>query len=325
MNELTLDSIIQDKREELGKVKERMLVSVRESEASAPVKALVTSVLGNTGKMIRPLMTLLAGGDCDPSKKDELLWAAAAGEMLHTASLILDDVIDGAVLRRGKPSLPAERGSGVAVSAGTFLISAACSCLTQRGYTESASRLLRVIRLVSDGEMLQDLHRYDTHVSEELYMRCIEGKTAEPFAWSGSTAAMISGKDVTAQTIMSMYGTAFGTVFQLEDDIRDWTMTAEEAGKPVLADFRNGIYTLPAIHTFHDRTYGGKLRSLAEKKDSIPEEKLYEAKEIVRMAGGIDYARESAETKKKEAVSVLSMLPDGRYITDLRALIRSRW
>ncbi|MBR3040906.1 MAG: polyprenyl synthetase family protein [Lachnospiraceae bacterium] len=322
---MNIDQSIQDvmlwKKEEMEGTRERIRIAIRETKAHNLMKDLLLQNTNNGGKMLRPLLMFMAAEDYKESMKEELLWGAAAGEMVHTASLYLDDIIDDAPLRRGEPSVYAKHGVSAAICAGTFLMSTAYSCLLERGFTNTASDLLHVTQLVCDGELLQDMNRFNTDVSEEIYIQSIQGKTAVVFSFCAEVASRISGHDEKTQKLMKDFGLCVGTIFQLRDDILDWTKTEKELGKPACEDFTNGIYTLPAIFAFRQKEYGEELLALTKK--TLTTEELEKAKDLVIRAGGIEYAKKAIKKEAKKAAELLDQLPSNPYTDVCRMIINS--
>lgn len=317
----TIREIYSWKKEDFDGIRDRMRAAVDESPASGRMREILRGCAGETGKMIRPLLILMAAEDYSPSQRDKLLWSAAAGELLHTASLILDDIIDGADMRRGKPSVQSEHGKPAALCAGTHLIATAYSSLSSRGYEDVARELMTVTQMVCDGEMIQDVNKWNTGISEETYVRSIEGKTASVFSFACATSSRISGHSEETQAVMREFGKTAGILFQIRDDILDWTASVRKLGKPAGEDFANGIYTLPAIHTFCDPDYGAELSRIAMKRENADGDDISRARELVRMAGGIEYSRTIAEGYTDTARGLLGKLPQGRYVSALETVI----
>ena len=299
---------------------------IREAVSGAPahdaMRELLLECTENAGKMLRPLMILMAAEDYAPAQRDKLLWSAAAGEMLHTASLLLDDIIDGADVRRGKPSVRSRCGEAIALCAGNYLIATAYACLLDRGFADVARDLADVTQKVCDGEMLQDEHRWDTAVPEEVYLRSVTGKTAAVFACSCEIASRITGHSARTQELMRRFGETVGVMFQIRDDILDWTMDERKLGKSAGEDFINGIYTLPVIRTFQSAECGDLLRSYAEKRQSLCPAELETVKGIVARSGGIEAAKTKNRELAADALGLLDMLPASAYVSALRLLVK---
>ena len=299
---------------------------IREAAEGAPahgaMRELLLECTGNSGKMLRPLMILMAAEDYAPEQREKLLWSAAAGEMLHTASLLLADIIDGADIRRGKPSVQSRYGEAIALCAGNHLIATAYACLLDRGYPDVARDLMTVTQLVCDGEMLQDEYRWDSGVPEDVYLRSVTGKTAAVFAFACEVSSRITGHSARTQETMRRFGETVGVMFQIRDDILDWTMDERKLGKPAGEDFINGIYTLPAIRAFQSAESGDTLRFFAEKRRELRPEELETVKEIVTRSGGIEAAKAKNRALAAEALTLLDSLQANAYTAALRLLVK---
>ena len=303
---------------ELAKVKERIRAAVTEGDAGEDTKRILLEQTENTGKMVRPLLMMCSAGDVSVEAREKLLWSAAALEILHTSTLILDDIIDGADLRRGKPSAFAEYGTGVAICAGDYLLATSFDCLLTRGWADVAHDLVKLTKALCDGELIQDYYRNNTDVTEDIYMRAISGKTAAAFSFVCETGARIGGADEKTCRIMSLLGMTLGRMFQIRDDILDLTRDEKELGKPAGEDFRCGNYTLPVIYALANKEARAELMKNTENADDMDFEKV---KKIIAESGGIDYAKRRLAGLEKEALTALSQVPDNGYQDAFRLLI----
>ena len=319
----SIQDLIAWKTGDFSGIKARIRQAIAEMQTGEDMKQLLYGCTDAGGKMLRPLLMLMAAENYSAKQRDELLWGAAAGEMLHTASLLLDDILDGAAKRRGKPSVQAQYGKAVALCAGTALMATSCECLRKRGYAELTGDLLRLTQIVCDGEMLQDRNQWNVGFTEEDYMRSIEGKTASVFSFSCEIASRISGHDAKTQQTMREFGLTAGCLFQLRDDILDWTSEESELGKPVVEDFANGIYTLPAIHTFRSQDYAEEFTAIARKRSAVTKEELVRAKELVLLSGGIEHAKQTAAQFSARAKALLGKTTGSIYISALSMLADS--
>jgi geranylgeranyl pyrophosphate synthase len=198
------------------------------------------------GKRLRPLLVLLAAGPA-AVERPELIAAAAAVELIHSATLVHDDVLDGAHLRRGVPTVWAQGGRGLAVATGDLLFSRAFSELTAVGSLASVQSLSRATSALAEGELLQRQDAWNAAVPVERYLLRCELKTARLFEAScelGALAAQASDEDTAA---LSAFGRAVGLAFQLLDDVIDVAGPASLTGKHRGADLLDGTVTLPLI------------------------------------------------------------------------------
>lgn len=275
----------------------------------------------NNGKMLRPILMLLIAGTYDEACREELLATAAAYELGHTASLILDDVIDGASIRRGTASVQSSYGVPVALCSSDYLLMAAQGYLLQEGYDRSAAEMARLVRVMCSGEVLQYEHLHDCATTIDTYLAVAKRKTASLFESCCGLAALITGKPDDCVASLRSFGETLGIMFQVRDDLKDWTDDEQHAGKPVNEDFAEGIYTIPTIHAFADETVGNQLRRLAALEHPTNEE-LAEARRLVTQAGGIAFARDYLKDLAVQAVGALSVLPEGPHRDALQGVVR---
>lgn len=218
----------------------------------APLANAFLDLIGSGGKRLRPALALLTGGAAGilahQRAYTQVLALAAAVEMLHTATLVHDDVIDGALLRRGAPTLNATWSGGLTVLAGNYMFGTAALFSAQ---TEN----LRVIRLFSDtlevivnGELNQLRTRYQFEQARDAYYGRIYAKTASLFSAATEGAAILAGFSDTAIDALRDYGYSFGMAFQIMDDVLDFTSDETTLGKPAGSDLLHGILTLPFFH-----------------------------------------------------------------------------
>ncbi len=309
------------KKDDLDGIRARVREAVERTEAHPGMKTILYESTDNAGKMIRPFLALLSAEDYKEELREKLLWTAAAGEILHIASLLLDDIIDNAMTRRGKKSVQAAYGKPAALCAGNVLVATSYACLIDRGFTDMARELMTVTQLVCDGEMLQDENKFNTGITEETYIQSLTGKTASAFAFCCGTSSRISGHDEKTERAMREIGTAVGLMFQIRDDLFDFIKDERTLGKPVLEDFKNGIYTLPTIFAFQNAGAGEELRALAGKRDSITPSELERVKQAVLSSGGAEYAENYIEKLAIKVHSALDGLPDTRYMAAFRTLV----
>ncbi|MBE6908221.1 MAG: polyprenyl synthetase family protein [Ruminococcaceae bacterium] len=318
----TVQDIFTWKKTDFDGIRARIREAVEDVPAHDTLRTLLLECAENSGKMLRPLMILMAAEDYDGQQRDKLLWSAAAGELLHTASLLLDDIIDGADTRRGKPSVQARYGAPVALCAGNHLVATAYACLCDRGYTDVARDLMTVTQLVCDGEMLQDENRWNTEITEETYLRAVTGKTAAVFSFACEISSRISGHSERTQDTMRAFGETVGVMFQIRDDVLDWSMDGRKLGKPSGEDFINGIYTLPAICAFRSAEHGEALRGFAAKRQALSPPELAQVRRLVEASGGLDGARAAADRLADRARELLDSLSPSVYVSALRMFVR---
>jgi geranylgeranyl pyrophosphate synthase len=226
---------------------ERRLAEIAR-DAGEPVAAPALSTIAAGGKRLRPLLVFVAGGDlAGAAAEDEpLVRAAVAVELVHSATLVHDDVLDGAALRRGRPTVVAAAGRGMATAVGDLLFSRAFAELADNGSVAQLAALSRSTTALAQGELVQREDAYDTSVSHERYMWRCELKTGRLFEGAcrlGALAGGIAGQE----DGLADFGRRIGLAFQLLDDILDVSGPASRTGKHRGTDLLDGTVTLPFI------------------------------------------------------------------------------
>lgn len=261
------------------------------------------------GKRIRPAIVLLVAratinnsGAEDISPRHRRL--AEITEMIHTASLVHDDVVDEANLRRNVPTVHSLFDNKVAVLAGDFLFAQSSWYLANLDNLEVVKLLSEVIRDFAEGEILQSLNSFEPNLSIEAYLEKSYYKTASLIANSAKAAGILS--DVSEETANNLYqyGRNLGLAFQIVDDIFDFTGSTKILGKPTSSDLANGILTVPVLYAMEEKPY---LQVLIEREFS-EEGDLEQALDIVRKGNSITRTKELATTYAKAAKKNLECL-----------------
>ena len=268
------------------------------------LSSAMESVSSSVGKMMRPMLLFLVAKSCG-GVSPESYPAASALEMLHTASLLHDDVVDESSMRRGRPSLNALFGNRVAILTGDYLFSLALSNAAKTKNIEIVEQISLLGKALSSGELLQ-LHTQNVaSYDEENYFRIIKEKTASLFAACAYIGALSAGADAAVAANMQRIGELIGICFQIKDDIFDYYQS--DIGKPTGSDMREGKVTLPALYV---------LRTSANPSLAAIKEKLYSAKELDKMEidllielskneGGVQYAMDVMDRLRDEALALL--------------------
>lgn len=211
--------------------------------------AVLEDTLGSSGKMLRTrlLLKCAALGPDYQARQERLCMLAAMVELTHLASLVHDDIVDDAAFRRGRPSVQSRYGKDAAVYAGDFLISRVFSWGVREGFADAVERLARTIEAMCIGEIGQASCRYRETMKPEEYYDHIRCKTASLFQTACVLGAEEAGCAAPVVQRLECLGEYLGLLFQLRDDLLDFTATAEEAGKETHKDFRDGIYTMPVL------------------------------------------------------------------------------
>ncbi|KAI7837450.1 hypothetical protein COHA_008708 [Chlorella ohadii] len=276
--------------------------------------AAANQIFSAGGKRLRPLIVLLVAratypltGLSDITERHRRL--AEISEMLHTASLVHDDVLDECDVRRGKETVNSMFGTRVAVLAGDFLFAQSSWFLANLDNMEVIKLISQVIADFADGEISQAASLFDTSIDLPRYLDKSFYKTASLIAASCRSAAVFSECSTEVKEAMYAYGKHLGLAFQVVDDILDFTQSTELLGKPQGQDLASGNLTAPAIYALQDEMVGSGLLQLIQGRFR-DEGSLQRALELVQLGGGIDKARALAREQGDLALAALSCLPD---------------
>jgi heptaprenyl diphosphate synthase len=298
------------------RVEAALLAAVRTRDAYLTELASHLIVAG--GKRLRPVMTIAAaqvGGKAKVS--EEVIQGAIACELVHLGSLYHDDVMDESTMRRGVDTVNAKWGNLQAIVAGDFLLARASGIAASLG-NEIAGLLARTIAELCEGQIEELQHTYSVARTVPSYLVSIEGKTASLFATSARIGALVAGHDADVVDALTNYGTAFGMVFQIVDDILDVIATDAELGKRAGHDMEEGVYTLPVLLTLAQQSSDSdELRSFLGKPLSQTERER--ALVIVRAHEGIQSAIDSANNYVHMAETECDRMPQGVATDALRA------
>lgn len=258
------------------------------------------------GKRIRPAIVLLVARatmlDLDITPRHRRL--AEITEMIHTASLVHDDVIDEAELRRNVPTVHSLFGNQIAVLAGDFLFAQSSWYLANLDNLEVVKLLSEVIRDYAEGEIQQAMNRFDTSSSIETYLEKTYYKTASLMANSAKASGLLSETSEAVAEKLYAYGRYLGLAFQIVDDILDFTTPTEILGKPAGSDLISGNLTAPVLYAMEEKPY---LEVLIEREFSQAGD-IEQAIALVRESNGIQRSRELAANHAKLAVQHLDCL-----------------
>jgi geranylgeranyl pyrophosphate synthase len=231
-------------------------------ERHPDLRAALEQILAAGGKRIRPTLGLLVG-DMLGAPQDRLVTLGAAVELLHTATLVHDDLIDGSLLRRGTPTLNARWSPAATVLTGDFLFARAARLAAETGHLPLMELFAETLAVIVNGELNQMFSARGV-INRDSYYQRIHAKTASLFEMTGRAAAMISPAGAEAAESMRQFGYETGMAFQIVDDILDFTGEQASMGKPIGSDLLNGLVTLPAIYYAELAPNDADVRSLAE-------------------------------------------------------------
>jgi len=242
MNDL---GILAPLREELVKVEAKMRGSL---DVEHPTLAeLLTYVIDHGGKRLRPALLIMSSRFYPVEDHDKVMSAAAAIELLHTASLVHDDLVDNASLRRGSPTLNKYWGGGTTVLIGDYLLARSAWLATHTRMLRLIERFSDTLVIIVEGE-LREIFKTSSIFSRDDYNRRIYAKTASLFAVSAEAGAMLSSAPDAHIQVLRDYGHAIGMAFQIIDDVLDFTGKEGVVGKTLGNDLRQNVVTLPLIY-----------------------------------------------------------------------------
>lgn len=270
------------------------------------------------GKQVRPIFTILCAVLCAPANR-LTYHVAAAYELLHTASLVHDDVVDNTMMRRGQPSVNAGFDNRTAVLVGDYLLSKAMKFIADTNSIELYNQLATLGMTLSRGELLQLEHAYSIP-TESQYIDIIRKKTAVLFTVSAASAAISVGASDLERRSIETFAENLGICFQIKDDIFDYTPNAQ-IGKPTLNDIREGKITLPLLHVLETIPANDAASILeAVKQGNFTEDFFYNIGALVARNGGIEYAESRIEHYHAQALAALDTFSDSAAKKALSAL-----
>jgi geranylgeranyl pyrophosphate synthase len=302
--------------EDLQSVEDRM----REIpfSSSKPVTESLEGLLAAGGKRLRPALALLFGRMLRVPD-DPLFQLSASVEIVHTATLVHDDVVDQSSIRRGMPTVNARWSMGTAVLVGDFLFAWAARLAAATGSIAVMQKFAGALATIVDGEIRQ-ISTSNSAYSTAEYEDRIQSKTAALFEVSCAGPALLVDDSTTAERAAE-YGRSFGMAFQIADDILDFTADSADTGKPSGQDLRQGLVTLPAILFFKTHPADPDVSSFhSGSRDSNLLGRLIEK---IRLSDAIEQSREYARRYIERAVNSMATFPSGLHRNALESLASS--
>lgn len=292
------------------------------------VPTLTKHIINAGGKRLRPLLTLAASA-CFTPPEERILYLAAAIEFIHTATLLHDDVIDDSDVRRGVPSAHRIWNNSASVLVGDFLFARAFELMVKTRHLDVLNLLANVSSIISSGEVLQLTHAHALTLDEETALKIAGAKTAELFGACCQAGALMAEASSEDAIHLYNYGYHLGLVFQLTDDILDYTQTVEQRGKNIGDDFSEGKVTLPVIYAY--RQASPEARRILERVFEHPSDTRMETPQyfqdvyaIIQDTGGFTQTYHRAKQFRDAAQQSLEKLPNhvqGEYFQALGTLL----
>jgi octaprenyl-diphosphate synthase len=305
--------------------KELMLVEEQLRESVRSEQPLLTEIsnyiITSGGKRMRPAVAILvfkATGGTDPEK---VIKVASAFELIHSATLIHDDINDHGEMRRGRQAAYKKYGTQKALIAGDFLF--------VKSFALGGAFDEKVIGVVADActgiaesEILQSDYEHDQNTNIDVYISIIEGKTARPFEAGARVGSYLADATPAVMEAMGSYGMNIGIAFQIVDDILDVTGDEASLGKPHGIDIVDGKPTLPLIIAMQDKVHGPRIKEIF-RKEKMGRDEVNEAIALIKMTNALDASSELAEEYTNKALLDLEVLRPSEYKEALKALTKA--
>jgi len=276
------------------------------------LQAVVDYLIGAGGKRLRPALTLMAA-NFYPVDKEKSYSLAASVELLHTATLVHDDLIDNSLFRRGMPTLNVSWSPGATILTGDFLFARSAQLAAETDNVRIVNTFAQTLMTIVGGELNQLFNDGHGNVpSQEEYHRRIYAKTASLFAAGTETGGVLCHAPAPEVQALRDYGYHFGMAFQIVDDILDFKGNEENLGKPVANDLRQGIATLPVM-LFNQQQPDHPTILKAVRREKVTDAEILDIVEQIRTSGSVEASLEEARHFARQAQEALERLPDTPY------------
>ena len=284
------------------------------------IQTVTRFLIKQKGKRIRPILVILTARTCGKPTENSYK-AAAMIELLHIATLIHDDVVDGAVKRRGWFSINRIWGNKLAVLLGDFVLSKSLIYMIKLKDFDILDVISKTAELMSSGEILQLDYRYKKHPSEDTYFDLISQKTASLIATGCELGALTTSRSKKDRESMRSYGFNMGMAYQIRDDLFDLLGNESHTGKDTGIDVKKNTLTLPIIHSLQSlsKSESRSLLKLVKMKHKT-KDTLTEIIQLVEKSNGFDYSQEKIDYYTRSAIESLSPYPDSIYKNSMISL-----
>ena len=273
------------------------------------------------GKFLRPALVLFGAGFGSEISRATVLTAAAL-EIFHSATLIHDDIIDSAYLRRNLPTVNTKWNSQVAVLVGDYLHDKAIGAIFDTQNDQVIAAFLKTAGVVCDGEILELKEKNNFNLREDAYFTIIERKTAALLATCLESGAILGGLDMERSLALNRFGIYFGMAFQIMDDCLDFMGKENEFGKTLGADLQAGVLTLPLIRLINLLDEGGKADIFSKVKSGLSNTQLGDLVLLLEEYGALDYSIRKAREFTERASLELAVFPNSPVHRSLQALLQ---
>jgi len=273
------------------------------------INSVVKYITKRKGKRFRPRLCLLSAKLCGDIN-DNTYKASSLIEMIHVATLIHDDIVDDATIRRGWPSVNRIWKNKVAILVGDYLFSNALSKMCDIDSWDALKVLSKTAKRLSRGEIMQVQSAMKKNLDEEGYYKMVSDKTSSLISASTLIGAITATDDSVKREALYNYGEKLGTMFQMQDDLLDITGLEREIGKPTMFDLKKNMFTLPIIHIVSNKSETDKKRILSTLKYLSKRNKQEQIKDMIIDMGGIEYTKNKINELSRSAIEDLSCFED---------------
>ncbi|MFP4697533.1 MAG: polyprenyl synthetase family protein [Eubacteriales bacterium] len=308
-----------DIQEELTKVENYMKKTV--VSRNKELTNITLNLIEAGGKRLRPAFVIISAMAGKRYKEDIVIPLAASIELIHTATLVHDDIIDEASFRRGRKSVQHKWGRDMAIYVGDYLLTKSFLVLSEETSFERINTIAKFIKGICEGEIHQYQNRYKL-TSTYQYLKNIYRKTAILFGMSIGIGAYEGGiKNASTRRSMINYGIYYGLAFQIYDDLLDYTSNKSLIGKPVGNDLKHGYYTLPILYAIEDKKYGDQIKELLNNQRNLTNQELNNIFELLAKTNAIEQTKELLNKIIKKARESIKLLRNKKVKPILEDLI----
>jgi geranylgeranyl pyrophosphate synthase len=309
LTDLSFVNLVED---DLGEV-ERLLRE-RPAEQHEAIGLALDQLIGGGGKRLRPTLALLSAHLCG-ADINRAVYAAAAAEMLHTATLVHDDLIDGSLIRRGVETINANWTPAATILTGDYVFARAADLVAQTNSIRLTQRFAETLMVICNGEIRQMFNGHSDQRTLMEYEQRIYAKTASLIALSAESGAILAQAETGRARALRTYGEQVGMAFQVVDDVLDLVADEETLGKPVGSDLRHGLATLPVLLFLEEKPDHAAMRQVLA--GNRLEDVTHEAMQAVIESQAIERSLATAHQYAQDAKTALTGFPDTPYRTAL--------
>ena len=285
------------------------------------INTIIRYISRKKGKQLRPRLCLLSAGLCGEPTENTYR-AAALIEMIHVATLIHDDVVDDANLRRGWPSINRVWKNKLSILVGDFMFSKALTNMIHLKDFDALDILSSTAERLSQGEIQQIEKAIKKNMTEKIYYQMVSDKTASLFSAACKLGVMTVTEDNDKREALAKFGEKFGLVFQIKDDLLDITGNVEGLGKPAGFDLKKNILTLPLIYLFENLPASEAKVVKRQLNNHVKKSEIREIRKLIEKHGGIQFAENQIDRLAKEAQDELNIFSDSVYKDSLLGALK---